>query len=150
MEQRPFWEANRISASQIPRMLWNSENHYHIHSGLAIIPILSHINTVHVSSISWRSISILFYHLRLRLPSIVFVPGFFLYASVLFPHSRFMPHASHAFCFNHRNYIPWAVRIIKITTIVFPNPLLLVCLRPKYLPQPRKCVIPVVRAQCVW
>jgi hypothetical protein len=71
MEQRPSWEANSFSASQqIPRILWNPDVHYSIHSSPPPVPILSQFNPVHVPPpTSWRSILILSSHLRLGLPS---------------------------------------------------------------------------------
>ena len=65
-EQSPSWEANRFSASQeIPAFYGNR-----IHKCPPPVPILSHIDPVHVPTpISWRSIWVLSSHLRLGLPS---------------------------------------------------------------------------------
>jgi hypothetical protein len=44
-----FWEANISSANQeIPRILRNSMFHYHVQNSLSLIPILSHINPIHL------------------------------------------------------------------------------------------------------
>jgi hypothetical protein len=45
MEQSPFWEANKFSASQeIPRMLRNNPKvHHHIHKSWPPVPILRQI-----------------------------------------------------------------------------------------------------------
>ena len=71
MEERPFWEADRSSATQeISRILWNPKVHHRIHNSPPYVPILSQIVPVcppHRKS--RRSILILSSHLRLGLPS---------------------------------------------------------------------------------
>ena len=78
MEQGPSWEANRLSASQeIPRILWNPNIHYRIHKCPPPHPILSQLDPIHSPHpTSWRCISILSSHLRLGLPSGLFLSGF--------------------------------------------------------------------------
>ena len=76
MEQSPAWEAKRFSASQeILLILWNPKVHYRIYNSPPPVPILNQINSVHAPPhpTSWRSILTLSSHLRLGLPSCLFV-----------------------------------------------------------------------------
>jgi hypothetical protein len=81
IEQSPSWEANRFVASQeVPRILLNPKVHYQFSS----FTISRHLSLSWASPIqskpphptSWRSILILFSHLRLDLPSYLFPSGF--------------------------------------------------------------------------
>jgi hypothetical protein len=90
MEQSPSWEAKLFSAShQTPRILGNPTVHYRIHKFPPRAPILSQLDPVHTPhSPSWRFVLILFFHLRLGLPSGLFSSDFptkTLYTPLLSP-----------------------------------------------------------------
>jgi hypothetical protein len=95
-------EANSPSSShEIPRILWNLKVHYCVHKSLPLFHNLGHINPVHATaSISWISILILSFHLRLGLLSGPFLSGFptkTLHAPPsLLPHTCRMPRLSHS------------------------------------------------------
>jgi hypothetical protein len=89
MEQSHFWEAEIFSASQEPaRILWNPKVHYHIHNRPSLAPIQSETNPVPAYPTSLKYILILFSHLLLGLPGVLFSSDFLvktLYAPHLFP-----------------------------------------------------------------
>ena len=76
MVQSPSWEANWFAASQeIPRISRNPKVHYRTHKRPPPASILGQPNPVHIPT-SWRSVLILFTHIRLGLPSGLFPSGF--------------------------------------------------------------------------
>ena len=78
MEQSPSSEANQFSSSQeIPRILRNSNFHYHNDKCPPPVPTLSHINPFHALHLtSCRSIFIFSPHLHLVLPGGLFLSAF--------------------------------------------------------------------------
>jgi len=78
MQHSPSWEVNRFSARQIiPRILWNPKVHYYSQKYPPTVPLLSQLDSVQTPHpISWRSILMLSFHLRLGLPSGLFPSGF--------------------------------------------------------------------------
>ena len=76
MVQSPSWEANHFATSQeTPRISRNPKVHYRTHKRLP--PSLSWatpIQSIYPHPTSWRSVLILFTHLRLGLPSGSFPP----------------------------------------------------------------------------
>ena len=98
MQHNPSWEANRFSASQeILRILWKPKVHYRTHKCPPTVPVLSQLYPVHnPTSHFLKSVVILFFHLSLGLPSILFLSGFptkTLYTPLFFPvHSTCTAH----------------------------------------------------------
>jgi hypothetical protein len=77
MEESPSSETNRFPTRQeIPRILWNLKVHYRIHNSPPLVPTTSQIKPVHNPHLtSWRSILILFSHLRLGVRSGLLASG---------------------------------------------------------------------------
>ena len=118
MEQSS-WEANHFSTSQqISRILWNLKVHYRFYKCPPCVPILSQISPVHAPHpTSWRSILMLSSHLRLGLPSGLFLSGFpskTLHTPLLSPHTPYIPRPNYSSRFYHPNNTGWGVRITKL------------------------------------
>ena len=119
MEQSPYWEANRFSASQgIPRILWNLKIHYRNHKCLQPVPIQSQLDPVHNPKAHFLKI-----HFNIILPSTPGSPKWSLFLRFLHQHpvyvsplhdTRYMPHPSHSSRFYHPNNIGWREQIIKL------------------------------------
>jgi len=118
MEQSPFWEANRFSASQeIPHILWNPKVHYRSHKCPPPVPILSQLDPVYSPKSLFLKI-----HLTIILPSTPGSPQWSpslrfphqnpVYASPI-PHTRYFPRPSHSSQFYRPHNIGWAVQIIN-------------------------------------
>ena len=101
MEQNPSWEADQFWVRQeILHILWKPNVQYHTYKSPSPVPILSQINPVHTSHLTfWRSI-LISSQLRLGHPSALFPSGFptkTLYTPLLPPHMCHMPCPSHSF-----------------------------------------------------
>jgi len=109
---------------EIPRLLWNWKAHHHVHKIPPSVPILSQINSYHITkSVSLRSILILSSHLRLGLPSVLFR----LSKQKICTHS-FSPHARCISCsrhcwFDHRNNTRARIQIVQLLKCSFLQPL---------------------------
>jgi hypothetical protein len=106
MKLSPCWEAaSRSAAQEFSNILWIPKVHYRVRKSPPLVHILSQFNPV----IPPHPISILiFFHLRLGLPSGLFPSGFatkILYALLLSPYTCYIPCPSHHPWLEHSNYI---------------------------------------------
>jgi hypothetical protein len=125
MEQRPFWEANRFSASQeILHILWNPKVHYRIYKCPPPVPIPSQFNPVYAISSSY----FLKIHINIILPFMAASSQSPLSLSFPYqnpvctsplPQSCYIARSSHSFSFDHPNNIWWGVQIIKLHIMQF-------------------------------
>jgi hypothetical protein len=88
MRHSPSWETDNLSAShEIPRILWNTNVHYHIQYSPYPLPILIQISPLHDSiSASWRYTLLISANINLGLPSGLFPSVFLtkiLYAAIV-------------------------------------------------------------------
>ena len=109
MVQSPFSEANCFAASQgIPHILWNAKFHYCTHKCLS--PALSWacpIQSTYPHPTSYRSILIIYTHLRLGLPVVSFSPisPSRSYMPPFLPHTFHMASPSHSYRFFTRTIL---------------------------------------------
>ena len=124
IQQGPSWETNRFSAShKIPHILWNPKVHYRIHKCPPPVPILSHIDPVHIPTSHFLMI-----HLNIILSSTPASSKWslslrFLHQNPVYAsppsHTCYMASASQFSRFVHPNNIGWALQIIQFLTGVY-------------------------------
>jgi hypothetical protein len=89
------WEpASCAAAQELPSILWNPKVHHRVQKNRPLAPILSQINPVHTTPSYLRFMLILFTHVRLGLPSGLFLFNFptnILYAFLISPISTACP-----------------------------------------------------------
>jgi len=95
MQHRSSSDPAVSSASQVnPRTSCNLKIHHRVHTSQTLGPIRAKIITVKTSDTSsWRSILILFFHLRLGLTSGLHPPSFPTKTLYVFLFSSYMPNA---------------------------------------------------------
>ena len=155
-EKSHSWDAKRSSGSQITRILWNPQVHYHIHMSLPPVLIPSQINPVHIPPhpTLWWYILILSSHLCLCLKNGLFPSGFTiktLHAPLPPPHTCYIPRPSHPSLLDHQKNIGYEVQIMKLLIMQSSQlPYYLIPLKLKYLPP--HCILnhphPMFLPQC--
>ena len=124
MEQIPFWEPNRFSASQeIPHILWNQKVHYRIHKCPPPVPILSQIHSIHSSLPLFLNIHLIIIFSSTRgfskwSLSLIFSHQNPVYTSPL-PHTCYMHRPTHSSLFDHPNNIVWRYRLLSSSLCSF-------------------------------
>jgi hypothetical protein len=118
MQQSSYSEADSLSATQqIPRLLWNTKFHYHIHNSPPLVPILRQMNSVHTFPPYFPKV-----HSYISFPSTIsssvwclpfrFLDKNFVCISPLF-HAGYMPHLSHMPSIDHPNNTLWSLQVMK-------------------------------------
>jgi hypothetical protein len=146
MELSPSREADSCSAAQeLPSILWNPKVHYLVHKSLPLLPILSHINSVHTIASYLSKIQFNIFH-----PVLVFLAGSFFRLPNQYPicipllHSRYMTCLYHPPWLDHSNYTWQRVQVMKLLIMQFsPTSCHFIPLRSKYSPQhPQSIFLP--------
>jgi len=122
MEQSPFWEANRFSASQeIPCVLWNPKLHSRIYKSSPPVPILRQIKQAHAHHSTFRRSVLMFCHPRLGLPSGLFPSDFppKLCLQLYFPHTCDVPRLISFLIWSSKWW--WGALIPKFLLIYLPT-----------------------------
>jgi hypothetical protein len=95
MELRPSWKAASCAATQeLPNILWNPKVHYRVHKSPPLVCVLRKINLVQTTSSYLSKIRFnIVRHLRLGLPSGLFLVAF---PPISYVHSPSPPFVLHA------------------------------------------------------
>jgi len=109
---------NHSTIQEIPRLLLNSKAHYYFHKSLALVPILSHMHSVHNFSPSFPKIhSNIILSSTLR-PSKWFLPFRFSDQNILcrshLSSICYMLLPFHVPLFDHNYNVQWRVQIMKL------------------------------------
>jgi hypothetical protein len=119
VELSPSWEtANCAATQECPRILWNSKVHCRVHKSPPLVPILSHIDSVHPTPSYLFKIQFNIIHSPTPWSSSW---SFSIWSSQQYhicipplPHSCYMTWPSHPPWLQYSNFILWTVQVMNL------------------------------------